>query len=107
MAQDRGWVEGAENLLLFGPSGVGKTHIAAAIGHSLAAQGLRVRFTTATSAAVARGVLQLTDALTKLDKYRLLILDDLGYVQRSERETAVRNVSMRMRQIGFAFSEDP
>jgi DNA replication protein DnaC len=48
MAQDRGWVEGAENLLLFGPSGVGKTHIAAAIGHSLAAQGLRVRFTTAT-----------------------------------------------------------
>jgi DNA replication protein DnaC len=93
LAQDGGWVERAENLLLFGPSGVGKTHIAAAIGHGLVAQGLRVRFTSATHLVqelqVAKQALQLADALAKLDKYRLLILDDLGYVQRSEGETAV------------------
>jgi len=88
-----GWVERAENLLLFGPSGVGKTHIAAAIGHGLVAQGFRVRFTPATHLVqelqVAKQALALADALAKLDKYRLLILDDIGYVQRSEMETAV------------------
>jgi len=48
LAQDASWVERAENLLLFGPSGVGKTHVACAIGHGLVAQGVRVRFTSAT-----------------------------------------------------------
>jgi len=93
LAQDASWVERAENLLLFGPSGVGKTHIAAAIGHGLVAQGFRVRFTPATHLVqelqVAKQALALADALAKLDKYRLLILDDIGYVQRSEMETAV------------------
>jgi DNA replication protein DnaC len=93
LAAEGGWVERAENLLLFGPSGVGKTHIAAAIGHGLVAQGVRVRFTSATTLVqalqVAKQALQLADALAKLDKYRLLILDDLGYVQRSEMETVV------------------
>jgi DNA replication protein DnaC len=93
LAQDASWVERAENLLLFGPSGVGKTHVAAAIGHGLVAQGIRVHFTPAThlvqALQIAKQALQLADALAKLDKYRLLILDDLGYVQRSEMETAV------------------
>jgi DNA replication protein DnaC len=93
LAAEGGWVERAENLLLFGPSGVGKTHIAAAIGHGLVAQGIRVRFTSATALVqalqAAKQALQLADALAKLDKYRLLILDDLGYVQRTEMETAV------------------
>jgi DNA replication protein DnaC len=92
LAADGGWIERAENLRLFGPSCVGKTHIAAAIGYGLVAQGLRVRFTSAATLVqalqVAKQALQLADALAKLDQYRLLILDDLGYVQRSEMETA-------------------
>jgi DNA replication protein DnaC len=35
LAHNADWVERADNLLLFGPSGVGKTHLAAAIGHGL------------------------------------------------------------------------
>jgi len=33
--------------------------------------------------------LQLPHLLTKLDKYELLVLDDLGYVKKSEAETSV------------------
>ena len=87
------WVEQAENLLLFGPSGVGKSHIAAAIGHSLIAQGVRVRYistvTLVQQLQQARKELRLEDALHKLDKYAVLILDDIGYVRKSEAETHV------------------
>jgi len=37
----------------------------------------------------AKRELRLADALGKLDNYRLLIIDDIGYVKRSEAETSV------------------
>ena len=87
------WVHQARNLLLFGASGVGKTHLAAAIGHGLTEQGIRVRHYTTTALVQqlqqARKQLQLEDALQKLDKYRVLILDDFGYVKKSDQETYV------------------
>lgn len=87
------WVHQARNLLLFGASGVGKTHLAAAIGHGLTEQGIRVRHYTTTalvqSLQQAREQLQLEGALQKLDKYRVLILDDFGYVKKSDQETYV------------------
>lgn len=93
LACDTGWVEAAHNLLLFGPSGVGKSHLAGAIGHALIEQGLRVRYYAASALVqelqAAKQALRLADALGKLDKYRLLIIDDIGYVKRSEAETSV------------------
>ncbi|MES9902351.1 MAG: IS21-like element helper ATPase IstB [Sedimenticola sp.] len=87
------WVHQARNLLLFGASGVGKTHLAAAIGHGLTEQGIRIRHYTTTALVQqlqqAREQLQLEDALQKLDKYRVLILDDFGYVKKSDQETYV------------------
>jgi len=87
------WVHQARNLLLFGASGVGKTHLAAAIGHGLTEQGIRVRHYTTTALVQqlqqAREQLQLEDGLQKLDKYRVLILDDFGYVKKSDQETYV------------------
>jgi DNA replication protein DnaC len=87
------WVERADNLLIFGPSGVGKTHLAAAIGHSLIEQGIRVRHFSSVSLVQmlqqARNELRLDDALHKLDKYAVIILDDIGYVRKSEAETHV------------------
>jgi len=87
------WVERAENLLLFGPSGTGKTHLAAAIGHGLVEEGVRVYFSSTTALVQtlqqAKGQLRLQDALVKLDKYAVLILDDLGYLRKSDTETTV------------------
>lgn len=92
LAFDAGWVEQAHNLLLFGPSGVGKSHLAAAIGHALIEQGLRVRYFAASALVqelqAAKQALRLPDALGKMDKYRLLVIDDIGYVKRSESETS-------------------
>ncbi|MEQ9271344.1 IS21-like element helper ATPase IstB [Marinobacter salarius] len=93
LANDRTWIDQAANLLLFGASGLGKSHIAAAVGHALIEQGLRVRYYPASNLVqelqTAKQGLSLSDALTKLDKYRLLIIDDIGYVKRTEAETSV------------------
>ncbi len=93
LAQNSDWVNRAENLLFFGPSGVGKTHLAAAISHSLIEQSIRVRHYTTTALVQkmqqARADLQLETFLAKLDKYSVLVLDDLGYVKKSDAETHV------------------
>lgn len=87
------WTQQTRNLLLFGASGVGKTHLAAAIGHGLTERGVRVRYVTTTALVqqlqLAREQLQLEDAMHKLDKYRVLILDDFGYVKKNDQETQV------------------
>lgn len=87
------WVQEAENLIIFGPSGVGKTHIASAIGHAMISQGIRVLFTSTIALVqelqLAKQEYQLQKALDKLDRFKLLILDDIGYVKKDEAETSV------------------
>lgn len=87
------WIKESMNVLIFGPSGTGKTHIAAGIGAELVASGYRVLFTRTTELLqklqAAKRNLALPAALEKLDKYDCLILDDFGYVQKSEIETSL------------------
>ena len=88
-----GWLEKGANLLLFGPPGGGKSHLAAAIGLSLIEKGWRVLFTRTSDLVqrlqIARRELGLEAAIQRLDRYHLLILDDLVYVTKDQAETSV------------------
>lgn len=92
-AQTPHWVETACNILIFGPSGTGKTHLCSALGRSMVELGKRVKFVTATDLVqqlqLAKLQLELQSLLAKLDRYDLLIIDDLGYVKKSDAETSV------------------
>ncbi|TWH32213.1 DNA replication protein DnaC [Aminobacter sp. J15] len=87
------WLAKGANVLMFGPPGGGKSHLAAAIGLALIENGWRVMFTRTTDLVqklqVARRELQLESAVAKLDKFDLLILDDLAYVTKDQAETSV------------------
>jgi DNA replication protein DnaC len=87
------WLDKASNLLLFGPPGAGKSHCASAIGRALVENGFRVLFTRTTDIVqklqAARQALQLEASISKLDKYDLLILDDISYVHKDHAETSV------------------
>ena len=87
------WALQADNVLLIGPSGVGKSHIASALGLHLIEQGIRVKWLPATSLVQrlqqAKRDLDLMTVMSKLDKYRVLIIDDIGYVKKTDSETQV------------------
>lgn len=93
LAAGDGWLGKGANLLLFGPPGGGKSHLAAAIGLALIDNGWRVLFTRTTDLVqklqVARRELSLEAAVNRLDRFDLLILDDLTYVTKDQAETSV------------------
>jgi DNA replication protein DnaC len=87
------WLGKGANLLLFGPPGSGKSHVAAALGRALIENGYRVLFMRTTDMVqrlqAERQTLQLASAIAKLDRFDLLVLDDLSYVSKDQAETSV------------------
>jgi len=81
------------NILLFGPPGGGKSHLSAALGLALVENGWRVMFARTTDLVqrlqLARRELALESTIAKLDRYDLLILDDIAYVTKDQAETSV------------------
>jgi DNA replication protein DnaC len=79
------FMERHQNVILLGPSGVGKTHLAIALGYLATQAGLKTRFVTAADlllqldAALRQGKLEDVLKRTVLG-YRLLIIDEVGYL---------------------------
>lgn len=73
-----------ENVVFLGPSGVGKTHLAIALGHKAANAGVKTLFITAADlilkieAAGRQG--RLAEVFRTLSRYTLLIVDEIGYL---------------------------
>ena len=88
------WVERAENILAFGLPGRGKTHLVCAIARELILKrDYRVYFTTTfhlvQKLLLAKRDLKIEALLDKLDRFDVMILDDIGYVQQSRDEMEV------------------
>jgi len=83
-----------DNLLCFGLPGRGKSHLVAALGREwIQRHQLKVLFTPTfklvTQLLAAKRDLKLPGALAKLDRFDVVVLDDIGYVQQSREEMEV------------------
>jgi DNA replication protein DnaC len=120
------FVQRAENVVLLGPSGVGKTHVALALGHRAVMAGHKVRFISAADL-----MLQLAAAKSqgRLKEYfnravlgpKLLVVDEIGYLpfgreeanlffnvvaKRYERGSMVLTSNLPFTQWAGAFADD-
>jgi DNA replication protein DnaC len=91
---DGGWVDRAENLLAFGLPGRGKSHFTAALAREMVLRhGHPVLYTPAFKLVqqllAAKRELRLEALLKKLDRYAIVALDDIGYVQQEREEMEV------------------
>ena len=79
------FMERYENIILLGPSGVGKTHIAIALGYVATQSGIKTKFITAADLMLVLDVALKQGNLDSIFKrvilpYRLLIIDEFGYL---------------------------
>src|SRR4029450_13099246 len=99
-----GFIKDKANLIYLGGVGVGKTHLATALGYTASLQGYAVLFASAidviNTLAAAKSAGRLKPELKKYTKPALLILDELGYlpIDKSGADLLFQVISLRYEQ---------
>jgi len=87
------FLDRCENILVFGSSGVGKTHLLAGVGRELIRLGRKVYFRTCSllvqELLIAKRELKLSRVLKRLSGFDAIIVDDIGYAEQSREEMEV------------------
>jgi DNA replication protein DnaC len=76
------WIRASQHLVIAGPTGVGKSWLACALGHKACREGFSVVYRRASrlfaELATARGEGRLSQLIAAVERIRLLIIDDWG-----------------------------
>ena len=99
--QHMGFLEKAENIIFIGNSGVGKTHLATALGVEACHQGVKAIFINCheliqkLQSAYEKGTLERV--LKRYANYELLIIDEIGYLPIAKQEASLLFQLIRLR----------
>lgn len=99
------YINDAKPIIFIGEPGTGKTHLASALGYAAAMQGEPVRFTSASQLVnlliEAKDSRVLSSITQRYARYKLLILDELGYLplSKTDSELLFQVISQRQERL--------
>lgn len=106
------FIDRQENLLVFGNPGTGKSHLSIALAREWCLQGRKCLYTTAAGLVqdllVAKSKMNLSGFIKKLDRFEILIIDDISYIpyDRSESDVLFVLLAERYEQRSIAITSN-